>query len=223
MCPVSGRNILLPRRNRLTGSEKGIEDRDPKGQKGNEDGGADLAFGGMDNGYAGDDVAEEITPAVAHEDGGGIEIVSQEAQTGPRKAAKKESVRVIFPPDGDGGHDRRGEKGNARSKTVKAVGEVQGIDEEDEPENRNDVARNTKWPTELKAEKIGNVSSPEVSDGGGEHLETQFYGRLGPVKIVEKADAKDNKRPYKEHCHPSIQCDPCFRKAEKEMGDNKRQ
>jgi hypothetical protein len=115
--------------------ESGIEEGDGKCNEGSghaEEGGG---FLGPDDAEAAEEEADGEATAIAHEDGGGVEVVGEETEEGAEEGGSDEGEGVIAAEDGAEEGGGGGEDADAHGEAIEPIDEVEGIGTGDEPKH----------------------------------------------------------------------------------------
>ena len=83
--------------------------------------------------HGGEQKTEEHAAAIAKEDGGGVEVVSQEGETGSDQTNQYKGIRGHVADQERAGQSEGGNQGQPGGESVHAVDQVEGVDDDDKP------------------------------------------------------------------------------------------
>ena len=99
-CDAGGRypagTFCWPRANRRIGAHRVSISGMPRAMTGYEHGGGKLPLDRAEDAHGGKQIAQEIAAAVAHEDGGRVEVVAQEAEQAAAQGGKTDRLQEIL-------------------------------------------------------------------------------------------------------------------------------
>ena len=145
--------------------------------------------------------AEREGAGVAHEDGGGMEIVAEEPERGPRDGDGERRGVKTTGLHGEHEHREAREGRDAGGEAVEAIDQVDDVRVGHEVDDRDGVRE----PAEADvrpAKRVGDVADDEAAgdgDGCGEDLSAQLLERGQRVAVVEEPRDKDGEEGDDEH------------------------
>ncbi len=170
--------------------------------------------------------AEQVRAAVAHEARRGREVVEQEAERRPRRQ-RRQHARLRAPEvERDHRHRRGDDRADARREAIDAVGEVDDVHHQHEPEHgqhragvRHAGVRERERADERQRDRLHR--DPEVhDDDGGRHLTRELGGRRQLEAVVERADERDHRR-RQQHAAPQLVFGPIARRQPDQHRDER--
>ena len=140
---------------------------------------------------------EQVGAAIAHEAGGGREVVNQEAERRPRSDRRQDPRFGTVEVEGDDRERAGDDHAHSGREPVHSVGEIDDVHHHDEPHNGQSRAR-------VRGARVGEVQGPHERQGDGldgnaevDHhhgrrdLAGQLYDRRQIEAVVERADGGD--------------------------------
>ena len=172
--------------------EQGVGDGQAQRNDGDQNGdGGGRFLVGLDR-ADGKDVAEEHGAGVAHKNGGGIEVVDEEADGRPAERGHEQHHDGIGAGGGEdeGGH--QAEQAHAGGQAVESVDEVHGVDDAHDPQHGEDEAERAEaeHADEGKREDVDAEAGPIKCAGDGE-LGEEFLAGARAANVVVQAEPAD--------------------------------